>query len=73
LIQDLNTLLLMVVAASSILFALLFIPALIEWRRPRDAGPRLVADSNILCSGDIFENLDSDSGDKLNQISEETS
>lgn len=67
-IQDLNTLLLMVAAASSILFSLLFIPALIEWRRPRDAGPRIVADSNLLCSGNISENPESNSGDKFDRV-----
>lgn len=49
-IQSLSNLLTMVVTSSVVAGVLLFLPALIELRNPKDAGPRLIADSDTIAS-----------------------
>jgi len=49
-IESLTILLTMAVAACVVAGILLFLPALIELKIPRDAGPRLIADSGTSAS-----------------------
>jgi hypothetical protein len=43
-IQDPNSLIATLAATTAIVIVLFFLPALIELRRPKDAGPRLIKD-----------------------------
>ncbi len=49
-IESFTILLTMTVAACVVAGVLLFLPALIELRIPKDAGPRLIADSGTITS-----------------------
>jgi hypothetical protein len=49
-IESLTILLTMAVAACVVAGVLLFLPALIELKIPKDAGPRLITDSGAIAS-----------------------
>jgi hypothetical protein len=50
-VQSLETLIVTLIVTSVIFVALLFLPAIIELKKPKDAGPRLICDfSQILLS-----------------------
>ena len=44
-IQSLNTLITTLIATTTVTIILLFLPAVIELKKPKDAGPRLITDS----------------------------
>ena len=44
-IQDPNTLIGVLIATTTIIIVLFFLPALIELKKPKDAGPRLLNDN----------------------------
>ncbi len=63
--QSLVTLIVILVVAIIIFVALLFLPAIIELKKPKDAGPRVIIDFAQICLRDfnrsflfILENLE---------------
>lgn len=44
-IQDPNSLIATLIATTAIIIVLFFLPAIIEFKKPKDAGPRLINDN----------------------------
>ena len=61
-----------ILAITSFTIILLFLPAIIELKKPRDAGPRLIIDNSAKIQLSVFDsiiNIDDDSNFHLNQES----
>jgi hypothetical protein len=56
-VQSLETLIVTLVVTIVIFVALLFLPAIIELKKPKDAGPRLIIDFGQICLSDLKTSL----------------
>jgi hypothetical protein len=56
-VQSLETLIVTLVGTIVIFVALLFLPAIIELKKPKDAGPRVIIDFEQICLSDLKTSL----------------
>jgi hypothetical protein len=55
--QSLETLIVTLVVTIVVFVALLFLPAIIELKKPKDAGPRVIVDFAQICINDLKTSL----------------
>jgi uncharacterized membrane protein YcaP (DUF421 family) len=56
-VQSLETLIVTLVVTIVIFVALFFLPAIIELKKPKDAGPRVIIDFGQICLSDLKTSL----------------